>query len=65
MRITRTRIRRGDNAQLATVSFVDDLHEAPVAKAAKPAADKKEAPVKKAAKKNSTSAKATTDKEEK
>lgn len=42
LRIERTRTRRGDNAQLARVSFVDDLKEAPVAKAAakvaKPAA---------------------------
>lgn len=37
VRVTRTRARRGDNAQLAKVSFVDDLKEAPVAKAAKPA----------------------------
>jgi large subunit ribosomal protein L17 len=35
LRIERTRTRRGDNAQLARVSFVDDLAEAPVAKAAK------------------------------
>jgi large subunit ribosomal protein L17 len=34
LRIERTRMRRGDNAQLARVSFVDDLKEAPVAKAA-------------------------------
>jgi len=34
VRITKTRTRRGDNAQLATVSFVDDLKQAPVAKAA-------------------------------
>ena len=41
VRIERTRLRRGDNAQLARVSFVDDLKEAPVAKAAaKPAAVK-------------------------
>lgn len=33
-RIERTSLRRGDNAQLARVSFVDDLKEAPVAKAA-------------------------------
>ncbi len=33
VRITKTRARRGDNAQLAKVSFVDDLNEAPVAKA--------------------------------
>ncbi len=31
VRVTRTRIRRGDNTQLARVSFVDDLTEAPVA----------------------------------
>src|SRR5688572_16510215 len=40
LRIERTRLRRGDNAQLARISFVDDLNEAPVAKAAKPAANK-------------------------
>src|SRR5690349_6453409 len=34
LRIEKTRMRRGDNAQLARVSFVDDLKEAPVAKAA-------------------------------
>jgi len=34
LRITRTVARRGDNAQLARVSFVDDLKEAPVAKSA-------------------------------
>jgi len=38
VRIEKTRTRRGDNAQMARVSFVDDLKEAPVAKAAKPAA---------------------------
>lgn len=49
LRIVKTRARRGDNAQLARVSFVDDLSEAPVAKAAattpaekKPAAKKAE-----------------------
>ncbi len=47
LRIQRTAMRRGDNAQLARVSFVDDLKEAPVAKSAatetketKPAAPK-------------------------
>lgn len=35
VRIEKTRARRGDNAQMARVSFVDDLNEAPVAKAAK------------------------------
>lgn len=62
LRIERTKVRRGDNAQLARVSFVDELKEAPVAKkaaaapkaeakaekpAAKPAA--KKAPAKKPA----------------
>lgn len=37
LRIEKTKLRRGDNAQLARVSFVDDLKEAPVAKAAKAA----------------------------
>ena len=32
LRIEKTVLRRGDNAQLARVSFVDDLKEAPVAK---------------------------------
>lgn len=38
LRIERTRLRRGDNAQLARISFVDDLNEAPVAKTAVKAA---------------------------
>ncbi len=33
LRVSRTTMRRGDNAQLATVSFVDDLKSTPVAKA--------------------------------
>lgn len=45
LRIEKTRLRRGDNTQMARVSFVDDLKEAPVAK---PAAAKK-APAKKPA----------------
>ncbi len=44
LRIEKTRLRRGDNAQLARVSFVDDLKEAPVAKAAAPKAEKAEKP---------------------
>lgn len=60
LRVERTRLRRGDNAQLARVSFVDDLAEAPVAKAAakveKPAVVKK-APAKKAAKPEAKEAK--------
>lgn len=34
VRVERTSARRGDNAQLARISFVDDLAEAPVAKPA-------------------------------
>ena len=52
LRVERTRVRRGDNTQMARVSFVDDLKEAPVAKTAKvakPVAEK--AAVKPAAKK--------------
>src|SRR5438309_7613693 len=41
VRVTRIGTRRGDNAELARVSFVDDLAEAPVAKAVKPAQEKK------------------------
>lgn len=39
LRITRTTNRRGDNAEMARVSFVDDLKEAPVAKAAEKVAE--------------------------
>jgi len=66
LRVEKTRLRRGDQAQLARVSFVDDLKSAPVAKAAseakpapkttaKPAADAK----KPAAKPAKTAAKET------
>lgn len=41
LRIERTRLRRGDNTQMARISFVDDLKEAPVAKSAAKAAPKK------------------------
>ena len=37
LRIVKTVNRRGDNAQLARISFVDDLNAAPVAAAVKPA----------------------------
>jgi len=47
LRIERTRFRRGDNAELARVSFVDDLKEAPVAKAVPKAPKPKAAPAKK------------------
>jgi large subunit ribosomal protein L17 len=61
LRIKRTSLRRGDNAQLARVSFVDELAEAPVAKAAVKAA---EAPTeaKPTVKKTSAAAKAKADK---
>lgn len=41
-RITRIENRRGDNAEMARVSFVDDLSEAPVAKSAVSASAKEE-----------------------
>jgi large subunit ribosomal protein L17 len=44
LRIERTTMRRGDNAQLARVSFVDSLKDAP--KAAKPAEKAVELPAK-------------------
>lgn len=66
LRITKTKTRRGDNTQMARVSFVDDLKEAPVAKkaeAAKPAEAKVEkkaaAPVKKPAAKKTPTKKET------
>lgn len=56
LRIERTVMRRGDNAQMARVSFVDDLKAAPVAKsAAKPKpTETKPAAKKPAAKKPTT-----------
>lgn len=53
LRVEKTTARRGDNTQMARVSFVDDLKEAPVAK---PAASKVEKPAaaKPAAKKATT-----------
>jgi large subunit ribosomal protein L17 len=51
LRIEKTRYRRGDNAQLARVEFVDDLKTAPVAKAVEPAEVKKPAATKPSAKK--------------
>jgi large subunit ribosomal protein L17 len=50
LKIEKTGLRRGDNAQLARVTFVDDLKETPVAKAV-PAAEKKPAAKPAAAKK--------------
>jgi large subunit ribosomal protein L17 len=49
LRIERTVTRRGDNAQMARVSFVDDLQVAPVAKAASAAKPEVAAPKPKAA----------------
>lgn len=44
LRIEKSDLRRGDNAQMARISFVDDLKEAPVAKKTdKPATEAKEA----------------------
>jgi large subunit ribosomal protein L17 len=40
LRIERTTLRRGDNAQLARVSFVDDLKAAPVSKPVPKTAEK-------------------------
>ena len=52
VRVTRTTVRRGDNTQMARVSFVDDLNEAPVAKPVKAKEEPaKTAPKKPAAKK--------------
>jgi large subunit ribosomal protein L17 len=53
LRVERTTVRRGDNTQLARVSFVDDLKEAPVSKAASanvPSVTEDKAPAKAAAK---------------
>jgi large subunit ribosomal protein L17 len=58
LRIRKIGPRRGDNAQLARVSFVDDLKAAPVAKAAPtPAPEPKAAPAQAAPKKPAASAK--------
>jgi large subunit ribosomal protein L17 len=46
LRIEKTAFRVGDNAQLARVSFVDDLSEAPVAKAVAKSPAKKAIPSK-------------------
>lgn len=51
LRITKTKLRRGDNTQMARISFVDDLKEAPVAKAAETKEAKKPAAKKTPAKK--------------
>lgn len=48
LRIEKSDLRRGDNAQMARISFVDDLKEAPVAKKAEIPAEKKPAAKKEA-----------------
>ena len=70
LRVVKTRVRRGDLAQLARVSFVDDLKSAPVAKAVEAPAAKAVAKPKTAAKPKTTAkpkpkAKAKTAKESK
>lgn len=50
LRIERTRQRRGDNAQLARISFVDNLEEAEVAEAEETPKETSEKPAKKEAK---------------
>jgi len=60
VRIEKLAHRRGDNAELAKVTFVDDLKDAPVAKPAKkaePKAEAKPAVAKKAPAKKATQAK--------
>jgi large subunit ribosomal protein L17 len=59
LRIERTTLRRGDNTQMARVSFVDDLKAAAPKPAAKPAVVKKAAPAKKPAVKKPAAKKET------
>lgn len=59
LRIVKTDSRRGDNAQLAKISFVDDLKQAPVAKAAS-AETKPKPAASSTVKKTATTAKKTT-----
>ncbi len=65
LRVKRTSLRRGDNTQMARVSFVDDLSEAPVAKAAVKAAEAPKAEVKPAAVKKPVAKKTPVKKETK
>lgn len=60
LRIERTRTRRGDQAQLARISFVDDLKAAPVAKPAVAEKPIVKAPAKKAPAKPKSAAKKPT-----
>lgn len=57
LRIERTKLRRGDNAQMAKIGFVDDLQAAPAAKkaeTAKPKTSASKPPAKKTTAKTST-----------
>lgn len=56
LRITKTGLRRGDNAQLAKVSFVDDFSSTPVSKPAEKAEAKPKSVATSAAKKPASSA---------
>ena len=57
LRVERTKLRRGDNAQMAEVSFVDDLKAAPVSVAAPKQAEAKKSVAKKAPVAKKTTAK--------
>ncbi len=57
LRVEKSGFRRGDNAELARVSFVDDLKEAPVAKVATPKPETKASTVRKTPPKKRTPAK--------
>ncbi|NDC22133.1 50S ribosomal protein L17 [bacterium] len=59
LRIERTETRRGDNAQLAKVSFVDDLKSVPVAKPVEEVTKKPEVKAKTATKKPAVKPKTT------
>jgi large subunit ribosomal protein L17 len=64
LRIEKTTIRRGDNAQLARISFVDDLKSAPVAAAVETTKKPPSIPVKTATKPKAAAKKPTTTKKE-
>jgi large subunit ribosomal protein L17 len=62
LRVERTKLRRGDNAQMAEVSFVDDLKASPVSVAAPKQAEPKKSVAKKASAAKKTTAKKTEEK---
>ncbi len=61
LRVVRTKLRRGDNAQLARISFVDDLSK-PAPKPVAKVETKKVAPAKKTSVKKASTAKASASK---